>query len=366
MGLNVISFPKKIVNGNIAQVSKWSAVHHPVIFELMRQDASVITAQRSFGDHRIIVQINAVLEGGVGDTIYINAGAFVGVAKIFSITVVGAVSTFKLDWITSISSTQVGGYVNFITARPNYYALINILNVTATNYYAVCGQSVNKPSAEGKLKVDVSEFLKTTVSYKDDFKYDLLNWPDVGAGGRFNIVYSENWTNRLGAFSGISTTLLYYYVNASKQVQDKLGSNMGQYVPFQNYSGLDEKAKFLSDFKNPTYFEGYPFSLGFIYSESIAGNHVKKYEERLNQNLQSVITNNFGLNASYRQRVNRLTLELTEYPSNIKKLNVWLECDPDAIAYDCYVESGYVDNGYVECLTGLGEVIIDEDVIHIH
>lgn len=358
MSLNITSYPKKVVNGDVATASKWNAVHHAIGFKMQRRDVEVYSSLYNSSTGKLALHVMGLAEGSVGDYIYFSSGVHSGIAQIDSI-ILSTTSVIYVNFSSLNTNYQAGGFVNYNTFRKNYFVKTNILGVDSSFAYFVVGTSINKPDASGVVSVDVREFLKSLVDYKDNFAYDRLNWKDEALGGRFNITYSENWTGNVGAFSGISTVSLYGYVNASKQIQQIYGSNMGEYVPFKNYT-TGERAKFLSDFEVPTYFPGFPFSLAFIYGEDLFGSPIKKVESILDVNKSVLSTSESQLDILQGGGVNRL-MASGNYASNQRYLDIWLESNPsEGITMD-YVKEGYVATGYVSRKTTPDPILLTGD-----
>lgn len=347
MGLSIVKYPKAIVNGIPSTVSKWNALHHPIEFTYQRKDRSINECDYNATDGKLIVKQWLDFEGAVGDTVFVSCGLHVGIGVVDSIIMnTPTYSIYEVLWSSTVTATQYGGFVNFNSYRRNYNAITNILAVNALGAYYVLGRSINKPDYTGLIKVDTSTYLKALVDYFDTFQYNVLNWRDDSLGGRFNITYSENWTGTDGAFSAISGTALYYFVNATKQIQQAYGSNVGENVPFSNYGGSFDKAKFLSDFEVPTYFAGFPFALSFIYSENIASLPVQKKETILDVNKASLSTTTNALDSTQYLGVNRLKVS-EGYTSYHKYLDVWLEANVGGVILLPWVTAGYVAAGYV-------------------
>jgi hypothetical protein len=350
--INVVTYPQKTINGQVSEVSKWNAVHHPIQFEIQRQDRSVISATQ-YSPTQVTIFFNGTFEGIVGDSIYFESGIFKGTGVVAVIGFSGVTSGIIVDFVVATYSVQLGGFLNFVSYRSSYYIETTIFGVDETPAYYEVGTSINKPDATGRAKIDVSAFLKTIVSYQDTFEYNQLNKSDLSQGGQFNIQYREGYNGTTGAWSGISTSNLFYYVNASKQIQQVYGANMGEYVPFDTAFTTEPKAKFLSDFNKPTYFPGFPFSLSFIYSDAIAGSQIVKFEEEKDSNGGVVSTLSFNLDPAYLQQVNRLMLS-DDFPCTTEEVDVWLQTD-GAVCRE-YVLADYVAEDYVEELCGVIEV----------
>ncbi len=225
-----------------------------------------------------------------------------------------------------------------------------IFGVDATFTYVLLSKSVNKPSSTGLIKLDVADFLKNKVEYRDNFLYNVINQADKAAGGPYNFRHYPIYDGGPELSSGpVSLPSLYYFVNSTKQIQQRYGQNMAEYVPFMELKEDEIKAKFLSDFKTPSYFEGYPFSLGFIYSDLIMKYKIQKAEVLIGADGDTIIRHNYALLTTQSQYVNRLTLRENPYTIFAKKLNVWLEADSDIthLPTEDYAIEGYSVADYV-------------------
>lgn len=351
--ISVVTYPTKIVNSQPGEVSKWNAVHHAIKFQLQRQDVQVLSAAR-YSSTLLEIQISSAVSGIVGDSIYFSSGIFSGTATIASIvTNTPTLSRIRVNYSTASLYVQLGGFLNWVTYRENYYIETEIFAVNSTPAYYSIGTSINKPDDSGLATMDTASFLKSILEYKNTFEYNQVNKSDLTQGGQFNIQYRECWTGTTGSWSGISSSNLFYFVNAAKQIQDLYGSNMGEYVPFETAFTTEQKAKFLSDFVKPTFFPGYPFDLSFIYSDAVAGKQLVKYEQQKDINGSTVATSTFDLDPSYLQQVNRLMLQ-EGYACTTGSLLVWLETDGAACRQ--YVLEDYTADGYVEEKCGVIEV----------
>lgn len=352
--ISITIYPNKPVGNDDLNVSKWSAVHHPIKFEIKRRDYEVALGKNG-ASLTVTFSVTASTLLTVGDTLFFqtNSSTYYGTAIVVSISGYTATCTITTG---SLPFNQYG-FVNLDT-RLNYYIKTKVWGVEGLvgdfSYYLL-GTSINKPNGQGVASVDVSTFLKSNVDYINEFGYDVLNALDSNLGGMFNITISENWTGYEGAFSGISETDLNYYTNSAKQIQDTFGSNMGEYVPFLGYGVGETKAKFLSAFASPTYFKDFPFDLSFIYSELIWGFELNKHEETINSNGTALATSNNALSFSEGVGVHRMML-VGDYASNVKTVNVYLDNTsggtlPPLPVEIAAIDTGYVDAGYFESET---------------
>lgn len=348
MSLNIIKYPDAVVSVSPSKISKWSSIHHPIRFGLQRRDfegTNSITGSTFI----FVAPIGETMSFHIsaGETLTFESPNFKGSATVVSTT---ANVIFGTIIESNTTNETASGYIN-VNSRQNFFAKTRVYTVDSENVYKEIGVSINKVDATGRAEVDVSSFLKSLVGYEDNFSYDSLNELDPSLGGRYNITLSENWTGHEGQFSGISETSLRYFVNSAKQIQDLFGSNMGEYVPF----ALGSSAKFLSDFAKPTYFEGYPHSIDFIYSEDLHSFEVRRREQARDIN-NGVVGGATSATLDHYQiyGVNRLTIE-GGYAANVKTVEVWLERETVEAPFRP-LRPGIVASGYFEDRLGLEEI----------
>ena len=346
MSLNITEFPQRIIDNNPNFVSRWSAVNHSITFKTQRQDYAVVL-DYDFNINTLAFYSSPVLLDFPlpGDKIYIESS---NISDTFVLAAFIPPNGFIME-PGPVQSPLIGtsGFANFLS-RKNYFTLTNVYGINDNNQYDLIGQSRNKQDSTGRGSVDVSSFLKNIVGYEDKFNYDVINQRDTSLGSPYNITYSENWQGYEGAFSGLSNTILRFAVNSAKQIQEIYGQNMGEYVPFWiDLSTQVPESKFLSDFKEPTYFPNFPFSLSFIYSEYLVAIQTIKAEETFGVNsnvIQPTFYNSLFNNEA--QEVNRLMIS-ENYSTFEVCTEVWLETEG---VQDCtpYVQPGYVLFGYAE------------------
>lgn len=339
MSVSIISYPKKIVNSDSAQVSKWSAVHQPIVFQMARRDYIVHHISNN-GSGNLKLDLTASSDIAVGDIVYVNTNGIVGNLQ----AITGTTGSVVILGYGYTGAGAIGtGYVNSLTTRKNYYVETAVLGInTLTNTYYQLGTLISKPTSEGNCNVDCHEHLKSLVGYKDQFAYDVINKRDINLGKGFNIQYREVWRGHTGSYSTITTATLFYYTNGAKQIQNIYGSNMGDYVPFSNTNTTEPKAKFLCNGR-PTYFPGFPFDLTFIFSDAIAGLAIYKHEKSYDVNRTSLGENAYALDSTQTQAPNRMMLQ-EGYASSVSTVDVWLEAGDSICAgytVDDYVAAGY-------------------------
>lgn len=345
--ITVVSQPQRNINDDPAIPSRWSAVHQPIQFAMRRTDIDVAIITSGTGGN-VRINVNDPITGAsVGTNLFINSGSYFGT---YEITNNHSTIPRWIEIDLPYTSFAVGGYINLLS-RENYYVETEIYGVdtSGTFTYYKLGTSINKPDDEGNVIVDVASWLKSLVAYNETFSFDVLNKKDETLGGMYNIKYREVYNGVAQAFSAMSSTLVNYYVNSAKQIQQRYGQNMADYVP----ALIQLNQKFMSDFEKPTYFAGYPFALTFIYSDLITGYEVFKLESTKDLNGTEIANNYYELDNAQSQRVNRLMLE-EGYSPNVNEVDVWLEFGE--VKCQTYAEDEYVVDGYVEEHCGVATV----------
>jgi hypothetical protein len=313
MSTTIITKPEQVVNNNVLTVSKWNATHHPIKFGMQREDYQVDVITLGGLGALIECTITAGLAGlpsaefTVGKTVYLDVfGASPGSGnfEIDSIVDPDTILLVNPDFVTITGS----GYFNDLE-RANFFIKTDVYD-KSSGVNVFVQSSINKPDATGFLEVDVSSFLKSLVGYNDEFIYSVINSKDLTLGGIFNIEFSENWF----AFTGPLTIPGedFYFTNSSKQIGDKYGSNMGEYVPFEQFT-IGDPAKFITDFKFPTHFPNFPHSLTFINGDEMTGIDTKIFQDNfdINGNLISSGSTLLDVSVNAKPFVNRLNVDIT-------------------------------------------------------
>lgn len=152
------------------------------------------------------------------------------------------------------------------------------------------------PDIAGKTRCDISAYLQALVNAMDRYQYDVLNWRDIDRAASYTIRYREVWDGDSSVWYSAPQPL--YVTYSAKQLGDKYGGNMAEYVPFASEPNPDLKAKFLTAFKEPTFWYGLPYDNSFILSENVIGTPIKLRTTSLdiNRNPIGEASNAFILN----------------------------------------------------------------------
>lgn len=103
------------------------------------------------------------------------------------------------------------------------------IEVEITSQQGVVNGSWSADSS-GKTRADISGYLKTLVNSNDAFDYSVLNWRDLDRAASFTLRYREVYDE--GTSSWYSSVHPLYVVYSAKQLGDKYGGNMAEYVTF--------------------------------------------------------------------------------------------------------------------------------------
>jgi hypothetical protein len=133
----------------------------------------------------------------------------------------------------------------------------------------------HRPDKRGVTRADISSFLQSLLRAKDDSNFTQINFRDNNLSASYRIKYAEIWQNpSAGTQAGgvyIDAGKPYYVLYSARQLGDIYGGNMAAYVPFKTVDGASRRARWITDFAEPAYSTGYPFDIGFIYGEDLAG-----------------------------------------------------------------------------------------------
>lgn len=334
MSLQVIKQPLVDINGHL---SKWNSVHQPIEFELERNDTSSVYVKKINGFINIKLSITVPNSVKVGHLITFKTKNKARTVKITKINYPNVIIT---DGTEGIDFGVVP--VVFTESYKNYFVETEIYGVDSYDTYVKIGSCRNTATPDGKVKLSIQEWLKTQAKYENDFQYNKINKAVFGEGGRFNIRYRENYNGVAGSYTELSTLNLFYWTNSIKQIQESYGQNMGEYVPTRDNARVN-KAKFQSVFNKPTYFEGYPFSMNFIYSDNLLNYQITRKEKTYNKNNTLIAETTDNVLMSQKQKSNRLMLK-QGYTSSIHEVELWLEAG-DVTVKDSNSENAIFEPG---------------------
>jgi len=261
----LVSDPGVVVGGN---TSRWNAAFNPIVFQYQRKDFEIIKVLISTINGNALVYVNADLTGvNIGDYVYINAGNYKGTYQVQNT----AENTIVINTTYNGNTT---GWINIDSLRPYYKVYTKISYNDPISGKPLTALVKSSVDAAGVAKTNIKNFLQSLLQAKDDSQYNLVNYRDMNLSASYRISYAEHWedgtTNTDGSTGHTDVYFdlpdTYYVTFAARQLGQKYGGNMAEFVPFKTLA-----AKWLTDFAEPVYSLAYPFDLSFIYGEDLAG-----------------------------------------------------------------------------------------------
>lgn len=263
----LVNDPSVTISGG--NISRWSAAFNPIVFTYQRKDFSVTGIFNSSIAPGTQFAINADTSSiKSGDLIYINAGAYKGIYTVATPLTNGVI--INTPFISAGSNT---GFVNCNSLR-KYYKVITQITYQDQNGLTHTVTATNSPDTTGLIKADLSNFLQTLLQATDGSNYTQTNYLDTNLSATYQIAYQESWTDALGkdqSSAFITVADPFHITYSAKQLGEQYGGNMAAYVPFRSVINTSQLAKWVTDFTEPAYSIGYPFDIGFIYSDELIG-----------------------------------------------------------------------------------------------
>lgn len=345
MSLYITETPLKTLNEDIPEESKWSAVWHPVMWKFLRKDCIVSAITYGGGSPEgidITVTGDFTDEVEAGQTVYAEAsdGNISGNYTVLDVSLSGGDTIITIE-ADDLGSYTANGYVNLVSARTFYkieiaiYGYKNGVSELINDDYAQFS-----PNTDGSIRADIQSWLQAEISPLDTFTYQNRSQEARQLGTRYDLQVREYWKED-GYGTWNETTDLdggdlseHYYSHSVKQIAEFYGQNMAEFVMFPTNQDSPQiehsKGKFLTMFEMPTYFQGYPFSLSFIYSKDItdAGQRVSIVEDSYDVQ-GNLLGSTDDLIDDTSETVTRCTLKSifddTPYSDAVKTIDIYLK-----------------------------------------
>lgn len=324
---------------------KWQAAQNPVLYLMQRRDYEIVTITDAGGGN-INVTINADLTltpPVAGDLLYINSTGYVGTFVVVSFVVVLPNTIITLS--TPFTINTFSGYANYNKLKPNYYIETTIMALdTVTQATILIGEQRNTPDPNGNARIDVAGLIvkKLRMFNANIYANNLLPYRDTYTYLKYYILYQEVYKDSIDSpvqDTDAGNPFFHYVTNSRRQIQLTNGTNLADYVPVAYNAST--KAKFISDFKEPTWFgAAYPFDIGFIISEFITNKTMVRREKHINVSGVQVLISDTNLTPQNKEGEYRIMLEGT-YAADIDKINL-------SIIVDGIAQEGYVNTQYYE------------------
>lgn len=269
------------------KVSNWNAAFNPILFTYQRRDFNITSVENNAG--RCVFHTQESLVGlNEADTVYVNAGPYQGTFTVL----LASINSFMTAGPFSSDAT---GFMNSDTLRPYYKVNTEITYFDRDKNSFVTKNYFHSPNpSTGKTIADLSGVLRSIVRAKDDSQYNQININDTNLSNSYTVRYREVYDGFTGDW--FSAGQAFYVTYSAMQVQSPFGGNIGQFVPFTGGSS----ARFVTDFKEPCYSLGYPFDLGFIYSDLMADGTFYMTIGKLDINRSAIaVPNNYQLQKGY-------------------------------------------------------------------
>jgi hypothetical protein len=273
-------------------VSRWNAAFNPIVFTYQRKDFEVIavTLDTLSGNAAVSVNcdtsviaaaiaaynqaianaaaLNIVLTNNNAIYVYLNTGTYNGIYQVMSVTDSGALI------VNTPYVSMATGFININLLRPYYQVRTQITYGDPLSGKQNNITSTNRPDNTGLIKADISNFLQSLLRAKDDSDFTQINYRDSNLSASYQIAYAEYWDGKLTGTQTLTYIPIadpYYVLYAAKQLGDNYGGNLAAFVPFHSVTDSSQLAKWITDFAEPAYSKGYPFDIGFIYGDDLAG-----------------------------------------------------------------------------------------------
>lgn len=329
--------------------SKWLGSVHPILFNMQRVDYYANSAQNDgLGNLKFTVISNTGPDFAIGDTIKIaSAPPFIAYNISAEVTAL-VVNPTSFD-VTVASPYTVNNPLYILINRPDYRLEVEIFEFKpASNAFLSVAKSLWRPDPKGLALVDVSAYIGKDMDHRNASAYNVRNWKDQNATSRFYILWREYYTGSAANQYG-SPADIYSVAKVAKQVGDQYGQNLGEFIPYaDNDAAITNRAKFLTDFEEPTYWPGYPWDIGFVYAETIQGQDITLEEDRIDAGGNVIGHEDDNIDKTQSLAVNRLRpifpSDSPAYAGQVAALKIWLELG--GVSVEDYVAEDYVLDGY--------------------
>jgi hypothetical protein len=254
-------------------VSRWNAAFNPIVFTYQRKDFTIknITAnpEKGYAEVSVNGNFNDQATGKAkikpGDKIYINSGSYTGVYTIQKIT---NSNSIVID--APFTGNDASGFININSMFPYYELHTRITYTDVLSGRSNTIKSINRPDNTGLIRADISNFLQSLLRPFDNSNYTLADILDTNLCASYTIDYAQHYDD--GTDEGFTTsysqiTAPYYVVYAAKQLGSLYGGNLAAYVP--NTLPNAQPALWISDFAEPAYSVGYPFDIGYLFTDEM-------------------------------------------------------------------------------------------------
>lgn len=259
--INQISSPEKVVSGT--SISRHVSAFAPIIFQFQRKDFVTTNYSDSSGNIQIDIATTDASLFTEGDEVYFYGVDALGEVVEGSAVVLSATVTSFTQIVIDlnyVALTLTSQYIILSSVYNEYAADFEVFSVRTDEKIPGAAQSI-KPKSNGLIEFDVSPFVRAL---------DLVNNFDYLSPANILEIAQPFYLMIGETFGGSSTSKSrldsndYFACMYYPPVGGQYGANMGDLLAFPG-GDSEEVGEFLTDFETPTFFEGWPFSLEFIY-----------------------------------------------------------------------------------------------------
>lgn len=322
MSTTIVSRPSSTVSSGYD--SKFCSVHNPIIYRFERKDYTVTEVRRFGTKAQPVVASDITSELTVGDYIFVysaDLGSKSGTITSFTFAGGETLIITDIEFPGLGIDSGSGYYLNLTTDRPDYKVKVDIYDKSDN---LIASVPDNYPFADGILYFDVAPFLRDRVNNTFGGSYSAVNAKDENSTIEFYIKYLVSYTGSSNSEIDDSS-FNFFACNTTKQVLQEHGSNIGEHVSFNADLAEADKAQFLCPFEKPIYWEGYPFTLNFIFQDTGASPTLSREEENFDTSGASIGTTSTNLVDTDYDYIHSLTL--TGGYSAGEEIDVWIQTD---------------------------------------
>lgn len=244
------------------------AAFNPVVIEMQRQDFKDNSFQSTWNGTYVAVDGGALIdEFIVGETIQLISES--GLAQNFTIlNITGTEVTFDKTW--SVFNPFFLAIINF-PSRINFYVTLRITN----NAVVPINRDLRfTPDPSGNIRAEISGALRSliTLNYTDPVSETQIRTEETNLYTPFYFATKDNWIGSAESFiEYYAPEDVKYAIAGAFQIGDPNNGYYNKY--FANTEGSfyypEFMPKWLTQFENPVYFIGFPFTISFLGNESI-------------------------------------------------------------------------------------------------
>lgn len=346
MSISIINTPAR--TATTGDASRWTASDNSIDFEFQRRDVIPTSWTSDYGSLRITFPATAypVLPGTY---VYVNdiLNKYTGAHLIMQ----------DGPGYVVLNTTYTGnttGFVNFIGTYPNYYLKLWVYHPGTLETIRVLNF---RSSPEGKIRANIADVVAREMNVNSLYNYTLVNKAEVEMDLDYKIKYREVYQDSPTLIQGalLKEGNEWMASKAVKQLGDEFGQNMRNYMIYPEATAATKKAKFLGSPTGDVYFDGFPFSLSFLYTEKVVNVKYSRHVEQLdiNQTLISGTDSDKFMDTASQGHLNRLSLrQMDALDDDARFLHVWIE-ETDEGLDDDYTGGGGTSGGGSE--SGIGD-----------